>query len=801
MYALSLDVDPTDDWFGLGFSKTNVTNGAFSDSSLGASPWMSQSGTRTSDSRAYVGPGITDYTEFASTTGVVNLKVILDTRYAQWNAEWFYNGSRVRQITFDENPEINYVGFGRYGYAEGSVDNFGLAEIFQLGTPRVYTEMVAEDLVPVEPTNDIPLIIHRMGSMPPANIARNQRGIYKDETLLDPGMTRAEELVFCREAGAVAVMQDYNAAQIASDAGETGVKAVLMVNMSPLSLANNDASEEDPESVADYCLTRLELEETYPGKIYEQDGRPFLWVFSASSVSPNLFDEVRPYITAAGYNPLILFHAQNMTQSEVDDYMDTFDGALVWGGGYDETREMVEMVLSARDSIEQSTSVTKKVVLTTKAGNWRPEKGNLIAPHGTTELRKIINLAYEHNVDALHIESWNDYSENHHIQPSVNNSTVRSDLCTFYGNYTSGQRETVTVCSDTFDGSSSAFLNGTVPDEGVGEYAWEAFISGTAWMADGTIVPNTVSQHRGAFLPLDVQPGNIYTLLLDVNPTNDWFALGFSETNIANKAFTDASLGASPWMSQTGVRTADARAYVGPGLNDYTTITSAVGSVELKIILDTTEDLWSAEWFYNGSSVRSYTYATNPVINYVGFGRYGYGAGSVDNFKLTKPAFESPGLYASHRREILLGEHFEFEVFSLPVQYPTSRTVSLILRDQDGSVVYESDSWTLGLQDAKVRTFQIPTASLNAGDVLSPRLKINGVETPTETSCVIRAGRIEYPYDLHISMAKALHPVSVQFEMDGYSPGEVFQSLETREATVSVVSPKKIARIEILKKL
>ena len=799
VYKLSLDVNPTNDWFALGFSGTNVANLAFSDSSLGASPWMNHKGDREVDSRAFVGPGSADYTEFESATGVVALAVVLDTRYAQWNAEWFCNGERVGAQTFDENPDIHYVGFGRYGVAEGTVHHFGLAEIFQLGTPRVYIEMVAEDLVPVEPTNQIPLIIHRMGSMPPANVARNQRGVYKDETLLDPGTTRTEELMFCREAGAVAVMQDYSASQIASEAGETGVKAVGMVNMSPLSLANNNASEDDPESVADYCLTRLELEETYPGKMYGQDGRPFLWVFSASSVSANLFDDVRPYLTAAGYNPFIFFHAQNMTQSEVDDYMDTFDGALVWGGGYDETREMIEMVLQSRDSIEQATGVKKKVVLTTKSGNWRPEKGNLIAPHGTAELRKIINLAYQYNVDALHIESWNDYSENHHIQPSVNNSTVRSDLCRFYGNYTSGQRETVTVYSDTFDGFSSEFLSGTVPDEGVGEYAWEAFTIGTAWMADGSIVSNTVSQHRDAFLPLNVESGNIYTLSLDVNPTLDWFALGFTETNLANKAFTDASLGASPWMSQPGVRTSYARAYVGPGLNDYETITSDSGSVELKIVLDTTEDLWSAEWFYNGTSVRSYTYATNPVINYVGFGRFGFGQGTVDNFKLTKPAFESPGLYVSHRREILLGEHFECEVFSLPVQAPTNRMVSLVVRDQDGGVVYESGSWTLGRQDAKVRTFQIPTTSMSAGDVLSPRLKINGVETASETHCVVAAGRLRYPYELHMSMAKALHPTSVQFEMDGYSPGDVFQSLESRQATVSVVSPKKIARVEILK--
>lgn len=798
VYRLSLDVDPRSDWFALGFAETNTGNLAFSNDSLGASPWVLQRGDRSTPSKAYVGPGVADLIAFDSDDGTVTVEILLDTRFDEWVAEWFYNGVRVRQHTFSTNPAIHYVGFGRYGKAAGVVDNFLLTEEVQLGTPRVYEEVSECDLVPVVPTNNIPLIFHRMGSMPPSIVSRNGSSLYQDETLLSPESEIVDELRWCRNAGAVAVMQDYNAEKIAEVADISGVQAVLMVNMSPVVLLNNDASVDDPESVADYFITRLALEDSYPGTIYGQDNRPFLWVFSATSASTDLYDAVRSHLTSAGYNPLMFFHAQNMTQSEVDDYMASFDGALVWGGGYDMTRDTITKVMNARADILDSTGVKKKVVLTAKAGNWRPEKGNLIMPHGTSELRDIINLAYEYNVDALHIESWNDFWENHHVQPSVNNSSVRSDLCVFYGNYGSEGEETTTVYSDDFSGDSQSVLDGRIPEGSTGN-SWSSMTIGTVWKADGSVVSNTVSQHRGAFLPFVPEEGHIYELSLDVNPSSDWFALGFTETNTANLAFTDSSLGASPWMRQTGLRTVDARAYVGPGISDYVSTPSAEGWVELKIVLDTTGNNWSAEWFYNGESLGDHSYTANPTIHYVGFGRYGFGEGAVDNFKLTTSTFGLPGLYVSHRREILLGEQFECEVFSLPVPSTSNRTVRLELYSPDEGLLYESDPWTWGPQDAKVKTFQIPTDSLSAGDVISPRLKIDGEEAPCETHCLVKASRLEHPYEMQIAMSKALHPANVQFTMDGNLPGSIYTSTESRSVHVSVSSPRKISRIEIIK--
>lgn len=63
----------------------------------------------------------------------------------------------------------------------------------------------------------------------------------------------------------------------------------------------------------------------------------------------------------------------------------------------------------------------------------------------------------------------------------------------------------------------------------------------------------------------------------------------------------------------------------------------------LEIVLNTRNKTWTVEYFLNGTSIRSATFAVNPTINYVGFGRYNQGTFKVDNFELSVAVPEPTG--------------------------------------------------------------------------------------------------------------------------------------------------------------
>lgn len=476
-----------------------------------------------------------------------------------------------------------------------------------LGGAQDLPEVVTEKLPMTAPEHEIPLMIHRMASTPASVASRNQRFIFADETLMKPDATVKDEFDWCVKAGAVAVVQDDMTEASVQAAREAGVKLILMPNMSAMRLAWYGASVDDPDSVARYWVKMIQETEKWSDALLHQDGRVVMWLFDATGVPADFYPQVRAKVRELGYDPYVVYHAQlrssHKTAAVVKSYLQIFDGALVWGGGFEPTRDMLELVVPARDQIETETGERKQIIITTKPGHWRQEKGSLIDGHGTKELRDIIELAYTYQLDGLNIESWNDYSETHHIQPSVLKSTVLSDLCMYYGRLGTGQSTAV-----------------------------------------------------------------------------DW-----------------------------------------------------------------------------------------------------------------------PGLYVSHRRDVVAGEYFECEVLYLPIEGDRERNARLILKSPDGAILYSSKPWKIAPGDAGAKTFNVPTFGMSVPQTILPVLEINGTEQPTETFCGINPVRMKYPFTMHMSMAKALHPVNVEFSIDGHAPGSTFFSDTPRAAKISVQCDEKISRIEILK--
>ncbi|HUT33012.1 MAG TPA: LamG domain-containing protein [Planctomycetota bacterium] len=143
-YTLSLDVNPTyasgdSNWFALGFSASNSTAAVFQTSPNNAVAWMlnrSDDNWGTGAFQSFLGPvaaGVQNHV--ISTSGLVSLKIVLDTQPANWTVEWFVDTVWVRSATFGADPEIAYVGFGAYSTAVGVVDNFSLTSDFPYEPP------------------------------------------------------------------------------------------------------------------------------------------------------------------------------------------------------------------------------------------------------------------------------------------------------------------------------------------------------------------------------------------------------------------------------------------------------------------------------------------------------------------------------------------------------------------------------------------------------------------------------------------------------------------------------------------
>jgi hypothetical protein len=138
VYTASLDVDPNagadvTQWFALGFSGAPGTTNDFQNNSNNTNAWMLNRVQRAAngDLQTFLGPSTGGGVSHTTTAGVVNLQVVLDTQPANWEVEWYRDGSLIRgPVAYGSNPAINHVGFGRYGTAAGTVDNFNLATSF-----------------------------------------------------------------------------------------------------------------------------------------------------------------------------------------------------------------------------------------------------------------------------------------------------------------------------------------------------------------------------------------------------------------------------------------------------------------------------------------------------------------------------------------------------------------------------------------------------------------------------------------------------------------------------------------------
>ena len=193
------------------------------------------------------------------------------------------------------------------------------------------------------------------------------------------------------------------------------------------------------------------------------------------------------------------------------------------------------------------------------------------------------------------------------------------------------------IYNETFGGSGAADLNGTTADNYTGGNTWTA---STDWKADGSIAGSTSGvDDDSAFLAFAPVSGNVYTLSATVTQptvgfgTSAWLGLGFTNGNDTGNFFSSPN-NASPWMlyrNNSEVKTFDGPGITGTNVGEG----NFGGTITMSIELDTTAAQWTSEWFVDGSSVRTETFASNPTITNVGFAREDGASSTITSFSLT----------------------------------------------------------------------------------------------------------------------------------------------------------------------
>jgi hypothetical protein len=173
----------------------------------------------------------------------------------------------------------------------------------------------------------------------------------------------------------------------------------------------------------------------------------------------------------------------------------------------------------------------------------------------------------------------------------------------------------VVIYSQDFTGGPSA-LAGTTSTTG-----------GGTWVGNGIVRLDGITAGAGAdSLAFTPQSGFVYNLTATISITSadPWIGVGFLESNA-----TYGFLGSQ--ITPTALRTTGWQIWP-PGFNS----TNLTTSDDVLVQLDTTGAQWTAAVFQGDTQIGStYTYATNPTINWVGFVSEGASSGTVSAFELT----------------------------------------------------------------------------------------------------------------------------------------------------------------------
>ncbi len=203
------------------------------------------------------------------------------------------------------------------------------------------------------------------------------------------------------------------------------------------------------------------------------------------------------------------------------------------------------------------------------------------------------------------------------------------------------------IFQDNFPGTSASLLAGTTPATTYNSETWAAVPkSAITFNADGSVSNLTsTAKHGGDYLGYSITSGYIYTLSATLNPSFQ----GTGGAGFVGIEFGDAiplvQAGPAFLMHYASSSTGTLQAFAAKDASVTLSSTTATSNETAQIVLNTTSAAWTASFIYNGVTLGTYNYTTNPsgtnldvaiVTNTVDF------SGNVGSFELTQTAVPEP---------------------------------------------------------------------------------------------------------------------------------------------------------------
>jgi len=187
-----------------------------------------------------------------------------------------------------------------------------------------------------------------------------------------------------------------------------------------------------------------------------------------------------------------------------------------------------------------------------------------------------------------------------------------------------------TIYSQTFTGGTGT-LAGTTSTTGGGTWA-----GGNILDSNGNTNPTT-GVNGAVSLAFTPSSGFVYDLsaTINVSAAANWLGVGFLQNNVTY-GFLDVSPVTPTALRRTGI------------WENFPVANASLTSNDVLVRLDTTGAQWTTSFFQGGVQMGStYTYTTNPTINYVGFVMEGDGLGVTGNVSACQlTAVPEPSTYA-----------------------------------------------------------------------------------------------------------------------------------------------------------
>jgi len=283
---------------------------------------------------------------------------------------------------------------------------------------------------------------------------------------------------------------------------------------------------------------------------------------------------------------------------------------------------------------------------------------------------------------------------------------------------------TTTRYAESFEGTGG--LSGNATETGAG--AWGASIG---WARNNGVAAKAANGDALALLPFTPVAGKVYTLSLEIDPTNspastDWFSLGFLSQPATNTAlYLQSSVfptSGQSWMlvranGNSGGTVQAFSAATAYGIS-ASPVTSAIGTYDsIAVVLDTRNASWVSRYYYKGVQFGSHTLSPNPSIQSVGFSAFSTAKGNVRNFRIATndaPAAGSrdfEGTLFSLKAPVDTEENFSQRLSGYIVPQATGDYTFWLATDDDGELLLSTDENPVNLAKiASVTGFVNPEA-------------------------------------------------------------------------------------------